>query len=330
MRFVTCLHKLLIALPFFMAPACSHAADFDIVVLGAEGGLEDGNLSAYFIRPTTSDKGVLCDAGTILHGLKEATKAGAFDKHALASKTLSPEGEILHDRITAYLISHAHLDHIAGLVAISPDDAPKPILALPSVNAVLAEHVFNWEVWPNMGDRGPTPRLGLYHYQDLEPGKAVSLPQTPLQVQAYPLNHGGVESTAFLLTSGSDALLYLGDTSPDTPQHSDNLHHIWQAIAPLVQQKRLHAILMECSYDNSQPTSRLYGHLTPHWVQEELQDLQTVAGTSLQGLPVIITHVKPTLKRQDDPAARIFGELNATNVTGVHFIMAHQSLHLRL
>lgn len=87
---------------------------------------------------------------------------------------------------------------------------------------------------------------------------------------------------------------------------------------------------MECSYDNSQPTSHLYGHLTPHWVQKELQDLQTVAGTRLQGLPVIITHVKPTLKRQDNPAARIFEELNATNVTGVHFIMAHQSLHLRL
>jgi len=330
MRIALVLKGLLAALPLLLCASIAQASDFDIVVLGAAGGLDDGTLSAYLIRPEGSDRGVLCDAGTVLHGLKDAAKAGAFKTLSLKSATLTPEGEILHTTIAAYLISHAHLDHIAGLIAISPDDTPKPIMALASVNTILAKHIFNWQIWPNMGDKGVKPRLGTYRYDDLTPEKPTPISGTSLQVQAYPLNHGGVESTAFLLTNGQDALLYLGDTGPDAPQHSDHLHRLWQAIVPLVRQKHLHAIIIECSYDNSISDSHLYGHLTPHWVEAELEDLQQIAGVSLKNLPVVITHVKPTLRRQQDPVLRIHEELEAGNTTGVHFIMAAQSLHLRL
>ena len=36
-----------------------------------------------------------------------------------------------------------------------------------------------------------------------------------MTVTAFPLSHGGMESTAFLLESDGDALLCFGDTGPD-------------------------------------------------------------------------------------------------------------------
>src|SRR5882757_8394769 len=42
----------------------ARAADgFDLVVLGALGGIEDGNLSASLIHPHGDDRAVACDAG---------------------------------------------------------------------------------------------------------------------------------------------------------------------------------------------------------------------------------------------------------------------------
>src|SRR5215472_5411986 len=117
------------------------AADgFDIVVLGALGGIQDGNLSAYLIHPHDDDRGVTLDAGTLVNGLRGADEQGAFDGVKVpADSTLSRTGYVLTDRIKGYLISHAHLDHVGGLVIASPDDSKKPIYALASVNAALVE-----------------------------------------------------------------------------------------------------------------------------------------------------------------------------------------------
>ncbi|MFT9297782.1 MAG: 3',5'-cyclic-nucleotide phosphodiesterase, partial [Gluconobacter sp.] len=70
MRIALVLKGLLAALPLLLYASIAQASDFDIVVLGAAGGRDAGTLSAYLIRPEGADKGVLCDAGTVLHGLK--------------------------------------------------------------------------------------------------------------------------------------------------------------------------------------------------------------------------------------------------------------------
>ena len=56
------------------------AADgFDIVSLGALGGIQDGNLSAYLVHPHDDDRAVTFDAGTLVNGLRVADEKGAFD-----------------------------------------------------------------------------------------------------------------------------------------------------------------------------------------------------------------------------------------------------------
>ena len=76
------------------------AADgFDIVALGALGGIQDGNLSASLIHPHGDDRAVTCDAGTLVNGLRVAEEKGAFaavtvpaDTARAGRATCSPPG----------------------------------------------------------------------------------------------------------------------------------------------------------------------------------------------------------------------------------------------
>lgn len=261
---------------------------FEVVTLGVKGGVEEPT-SAYHITARGARSGVMCDVGTLASGLDQAMRKGSYP-----GKT--SRGPVM-DSIAAYLITHAHLDHVAGLVLASPDDTPKAIMALPPVNQALADHYFNWVAWPNMGDRGPPPRLGKYHYKDLEPGGAPApISGTGMTVTAYPLSHGGVTSTAFLLRSGDDAFLCLGDTGPDAVEHATTLNDLWRAVAPLVRQGRLRGMLIEASYPDPIPDNRLYGHLTPKWLNAELQTLRDLTrdDARLRALPILVTHIKPS------------------------------------
>ena len=55
-----------------VAPSARAAAGFDIVVLGALGGIQDGNLSAMLVHPHGDDRAVTCDAGALVNGLRVA------------------------------------------------------------------------------------------------------------------------------------------------------------------------------------------------------------------------------------------------------------------
>ena len=53
------------------------AADgFDVVALGALGGIQDGNLSAWLVHPHDDDRAVTFDAGTLVNGLRIADEKG--------------------------------------------------------------------------------------------------------------------------------------------------------------------------------------------------------------------------------------------------------------
>jgi 3',5'-cyclic-nucleotide phosphodiesterase len=299
--------NVLVAAAMLLPAANALAADgFDIVSLGALGGIQDGNLSANLIRPHDDDRAVACDAGTLVNGLRVAGETGG-----------------LH-RIKGYLISHAHLDHVAGLVIASPDDGKKPIYGLPSVNAALVETYFNWQAWPNFTDRGKAPQLKKYALEDLKPGVAAPLRETKMSVTAFPLSHGGVESTAFLIESDGDAVLCFGDTGPDAVEKTTKLHDVWAAVADRVKQRRLKAILIESSYTSDRPDAQLFGHLTPKWLLASLRELDQLAGAgSVKDLPVVVTHIKYSLTGEQ-PQARMLEELTAGNDLGVRFIIPRQ------
>jgi 3',5'-cyclic-nucleotide phosphodiesterase len=298
---------------------------FELVVLGALGGIQDGNLSATLIHPHGDGRAVTCDAGTLVNGLRVAEEKGAFANVAVPpDSNQSRVGYMLTAMIKGYLISHAHLDHVAGLIVASPDDSKKPIYVLPSVSADLVDTYFNWRAWPNFTDRGKAPQLKKYAIEELKPGVATPMADTAMSVTAFPLSHSGVESTAFLIESDGDGVLCFGDTGPDAVEKSTRMRDVWTAVADRVKQKRLKAIVIEVSYTSDRPDNLLFGHLTPRYVLATLRELDRMAGgNALKDLPVVISHIKYSLTREQ-PQRQILQELEAGNDIGVRFIAPEQ------
>ncbi|HEX8351128.1 MAG TPA: 3',5'-cyclic-nucleotide phosphodiesterase, partial [Hymenobacter sp.] len=135
------------------------------------------------------------------------------------------------------------------------------------------------------------------------------------------------ESAAFLVRSQQAYVLYLGDTGADAIEKTDKLHYVWQEIAPLLKAHQLKGIFIEASYPNEQPDSQLFGHLTPRLLLQEMRNLGQVSGAdALRGLPVIVTHLKPT----GDAKARIQQQLQQDNNLGLKFIFPVQGQRLTL
>src|SRR5450631_2735393 len=277
-----------------------NAPSFRIIPLGVRGGLDESNLSAYMVAPEGSNEYVCLDAGTLYSGIRKALAAGLFTPGRPTSSKISATapspGYILKNYIKAYLISHPHLDHVAGLVINSPEDTAKTIFGLPSCLDVLKEKYFTWSAWANFADAGEKPLLNKYHYSTLVPGQEELIAHTEFYVTPFLLSHGApYQSTAFLLRNGDACLLYLGDTGADTVEHSDKLHLLWQAVGPLLKTHQLKAIMIEVSFPDEQPLRQLFGHLTPALLMKEMQDLERSAGKgTLKDFPILITHIKPS------------------------------------
>jgi 3',5'-cyclic-nucleotide phosphodiesterase len=265
---------------------------FKVVPLGVKGGSDESNLSSYMLAAAGTNDYICLDAGTLHHGIQKAIDAGIFRGSVTT---------ILKNNIKGYLISHPHLDHVAGLIINSPDDTSKNIYALPFCTEVLKEKYFSWKSWANFADDGEKPLLNKYHYKVLTPGEETPMEHTSLAVTAFQLSHSNpYKSTAFLVSSSGAYLLYLGDTGADTTEHTNNLYLLWQLIAPLIKEKKLKAIFIEVSFDNTQPDKLLFGHLTPRLLLQEMDILGSLTGIEALGnFPIIITHEKPGGSREN-------------------------------
>ncbi|KAM7195690.1 cAMP phosphodiesterases class-II domain containing protein, partial [Rhypophila sp. PSN 637] len=83
------------------------------------------------------------------------------------------------------------------------------------------------------------------------------------------------DSSAYFIrdvSTGREILIF-GDVEPDSLSLSPRNEKIWQEAAPKIANGKLTAIFIECSYDDSQPDDRLYGHLTPKYIAEEMSVL---------------------------------------------------------
>lgn len=317
---------------FLLSNAGYGAPAFEILPLGVYGGLKDGNLSAYLIKGIESKNYTALDGGTLVHGLEVAA-----DKQSVRNKNVD---DLLQKHIPAYLISHAHLDHVMGLVMAQPELREKQtIMAREETIQALQKNIFNWSVWGNFGDSGEIPHLNYQHYQTIPLLEWVAIPDTDLHVKVFPLSHGGMASSAFLIRYKTEYALYFGDTGADRIEKSTNMENIWKEIAPLIRNRQLHAIMLECSFLNSQPDDKLFGHLKPNLFMSELRYLASIVDpfdsrNSLRGLPVVVTHIKPGLSdfsnTNEDTEKKVINELSQENDIGVELIKPEQGITLSL
>ncbi|TQS32805.1 hypothetical protein Golomagni_06869, partial [Golovinomyces magnicellulatus] len=83
------------------------------------------------------------------------------------------------------------------------------------------------------------------------------------------------DSSAYFIqdqTSRREVLIF-GDVEPDSISLSPRHLMIWQEAAPKIASGSLAAIFIECSYDDSQSNDRLFGHLKPTFIIEEMKAL---------------------------------------------------------
>lgn len=320
--------RLLLPLALALAPLTSAAEGFTVVALGARGGIEDGNLSAFLIHPAGDPRGVTCDAGSLTAGLIAGEEQGAFDAVEVPEESeFTRVGHLLTEVIRGYFVSHAHLDHVAGLLVASPDDSAKPIYGLRATLDTMSETYFNWKAWPNFTTEGPDP-LGKYEMTAMEPGEAMEVAGTAMTATAFALSHGGIESTAFLFEADGDAILCLGDTGPDAVEEEGGLGALWQAVAPLVREGAMKAIIIESSYGSDRPDDLLFGHLTPRHVLGEMDALAAAAGDAeaLRGLPLIISHTKFVLKKGPLAQEVMASEFAAGDRLGLEYLIPEQGM----
>ncbi len=271
---------------------------FKVIPLGVKGGLDESNLSAYLVAANGNDQFICLDAGTIYKGLEMAMEKKLFNE--------SNPSIVQQKHINSYFISHAHLDHTAGLIMNSPNDVSKKLYGLPSVLEVFKKNYFTWSAWANFGNEGEVPVLKKYTYTPLVAKQEFEVEGTGLFVTPFILSHvNPYESTAFLVRNQSSYLLYLGDTGADSVEQSTQLLALWKTIAPLISKGQLKAIFIEVSFDNSVPAKSLYGHLNPALLMHELEKLNNLASGNLHKTPIYITHLKPCTDCEKNIQAQI-------------------------
>lgn len=304
--------------------ACTQT--FSLVNLGCSGGIRDNNLSSWLVKPIEGNRYLLLDAGSLVSGIEIAVKKGNLSL-GNAPDSVATIYWLLQEGIEGCFISHPHFDHIAGLIAISPDDGAKPVFASENTLNLMNKHVFNNVMWANFSDQGVEPRLAKYRFETLVPFVEEAVGSQGVSVTLFPLSHGSMESSAFLLKHHGHYLLYLGDTGADGKERSNRLERLWTDIAPLIAAGTLEMVVVEVSYPDPRPDPLLFGHLTPALLAGEIGRLKNLIGgedpeNMLNKVLFVITHVKPVAGKLN--TAVVQRQLQSLAVPGFRFVMAEQ------
>ncbi len=201
----------------------------------------------------------------------------AFDAGSLAMATTERQKRNIRDVV----ISHAHLDHIAGLPLFIDDlfstlRGPVRIHATESVVGVLEENIFNWKVYPRFSelrnDFGPVVEYVLF-----EPTRAFSV--NGLTVLPIEVNHK-VPSCGFVISDGETTIATTGDTAPTEV--------FWEHLNGL---DSVNAVMVECAFpDELADLASISHHLTPSALEGELAKLKR---TDCQ---LFVVNIKPAFR----------------------------------
>jgi ribonuclease BN (tRNA processing enzyme) len=176
------------------------------------------------------------------------------------------------------LVSHSHLDHVAGLayltetLALCESRSPLTIASLEPVVTTLRTSIFNDTVWPDF-TRLPTAQAPVLRFQSLLEDAEQRVGH--LWVRPVAVNHT-VPASGFVVHDGVSGLAYSGDTGPTEA--------LWKAAADV---GGLRAIVLECAFPNRLAAlADVARHMTPELIRRELDKLPGE-------VPVLIFHVKP-------------------------------------
>jgi cAMP phosphodiesterase len=189
----------------------------------------------------------------------------AFDAGSLAVGVTSEERSTIRNVV----LTHAHLDHIAGLPLFIDDlfpvlTEPVKVHATAEVIGLLETHIFNWEIYPRFSEL-KNEFGNVIEYSAIEPGKEFSIGD--LSIRAIGVNHK-VNSHGFLIKERDITIAFTGDTA--------EMSGFWNEVNSA---ERLSALFIECAFPNEfEDLSVVSHHLTPNKLESELKKLTIETG----------------------------------------------------
>jgi len=211
-----------------------------IRVLGCSGGIGAGARTSAMLV----DDDVLIDAGTGI---------GDLELHDL-------------DSIRHVFLTHAHLDHIAGLPMLADrvfDEnfaVPLTVYAREETLRAVQDHLFNDVIWPDFASL-PTPQNPMLRYHVCSPGDTISIDHR--EFYAVDVMHS-VPSLGFTVQNSGGAFAVSGDTKTNET--------LWPVLNAC---NDLRVLVIEVSFpDEMQDLAANSGHYTPKTLTEDLRRLR--------------------------------------------------------
>lgn len=201
------------------------------------------------------------------------------DAVAIDAGSLAIAASPLHlSRVRDVVLTHAHLDHVAGLPLFIDDlfstlSEPVTVHCTPDVAEVLERDIFNWSVYPRFSElsNGSGPVL---RYREFLPGDSFAVRH--LNCNAVEVNHK-VPSVGLLISDGRATVAMSGDTA--------EMDGFWKVVNSA---EGISAILLECAFpDELGDLARISHHLTPSRLRTELEKCER------DRCPVYIVNLKP-------------------------------------
>jgi cAMP phosphodiesterase len=211
-------------------------------------------------------------------------------------------------RLTACLVSHAHLDHIRDLATIADnrcqaDCEPLLVAGNRATLRALKKHFFNNLIWPDFSQI-PTSYGPTIQFLELKTDQPTRI--AGYDVVAIDVDHT-IETSGFIVRGTDATIAYSGDTGP-----TDKL---WVA---LKKEKNLKALLMEVSFPNrEQKLATDSGHHTPRTLARDLKKLGKP-----QDLPTLLYHIKPVFQSEvEQECAKLKGVNLTVTALGDQFVL---------
>lgn len=215
-----------------------------------------------------------------------------IDAGSLAMSTNQRQKEQIRDVI----LTHGHIDHIAGLPLFIDDlfahiIKPVEIYATKEVIKILQEDIFNWDVYPNFAELENDNGVVL-KYCPFEIGKPFY--SEHLEIKAIGVNHK-VPAVGFVISDGNTRFAITGDTA--------EMEEFWIEIN---QENDLTALLIECAFPNKlAELAEVSHHITPIKLEKELAKFED------KQCPIYVINLKPMYH---DEIVRELEKLNINNL----------------
>jgi 3',5'-cyclic-nucleotide phosphodiesterase len=254
----------------------------ELRVIGCHGGETPKHRTSAFVV----DERLTLDAGSLTSGMDLKSQV----------------------RLSACLVSHAHLDHIRDLATIADnrcqaDCEPLIVAANKATLKALKKHFFNNLIWPDFSQI-PTSYGPTIQFLELKPDRPTMV--AGYEVVAIDVNHT-IDTSGFIVRGKDATIAYSGDTGPT--------EKLWTM---LKQEPNLKALLMEVSFPNREQKLAVdSGHHTPRTLAKDLKKLGTP-----QDLPTLLYHIKPVFQSEVEQECAKLKRVNLTvTALGDQFVL---------